>query len=187
MRLIDGVWKQVGVHQGIDIYAERGSPIVSMSHGRIENLGWTFYSGNRVGVRGDDGRYYFYAHLLEGAPSGISVGARVAPGRIIGYLGSSGYGPPGTAEEFPAHLHLGVQAGGWIDPNEQLLTLYAAAVGQARERERATGAVAVSGSTISGRAFMPGSPLDEHLTDALDRIKASAAAVDRTMVTRSDG
>src|SRR5215210_5444371 len=55
MRLIDGKWVQVGVHEGNDIYAEPGTPILAVLGGRVENLGWTFYSGWRVGVRGDDG------------------------------------------------------------------------------------------------------------------------------------
>src|SRR5688500_4946799 len=62
MRFVNGVWEQIGVHEGNDIFAEPGTPIVAILGGNVERLGWTFYSGWRVGIRGDDGRYWFYAH-----------------------------------------------------------------------------------------------------------------------------
>jgi len=140
MRLTGGVWRQTGVHQGIDIYAEQGTPIVSISEGVIENVGWTFYSGYRVGVRGDDGRYYFYAHMLPVPTPGISQGARVSAGTLLGRMGSSGYGPEGTSDEFPAHLHFGLQEGSrWLNSNDMLKALYTkqtASIRGANERLR---------------------------------------------------
>ena len=125
MRLIEGVWKQVGVHEGIDVYAERGSPIYSITAGVVENIGWTFYSGYRVGIRGVDGNYYFYAHMLPQFAPGIVKGARVKAGRRLGSLGNSGYGPEGTIDEFPPHLHFGLQQKStWIDSHSMLLQLY---------------------------------------------------------------
>ncbi|MCA1838720.1 MAG: M23 family metallopeptidase [Actinomycetota bacterium] len=127
MRLVAGVWKQVGVHEGTDIYAERGSPVMSVTSGVVENIGWTFYSGYRVGVRGTDGAYYFYAHLLRPTPAGLVKGSTVKTGQRIGTLGNSGYGPEGTIDEFPPHLHFGVQRGEtWIDAHQSLVDTYRA-------------------------------------------------------------
>jgi murein DD-endopeptidase MepM/ murein hydrolase activator NlpD len=115
-RLIGGRWQLVGVHEGNDILAEEGTPVLSATAGTVEAVGWTFYSGTRVGVRGGDGKYYFYAHLSSVAP-GIRVGAPVEPGSLLGRVGNTGYGNPGTEDRFPPHLHFGVEgAGGWENP-----------------------------------------------------------------------
>ena len=130
MRLIDGVWQQVGVHEGTDIFAEPGTPVRSISAGVVENLGWTFYSGWRVGIRGDDGRYWFYAHLSKFA-RGITPGARVMAGDRIGSVGNTGYGlRPGHRDEFTWHLHFGLQEtdGTWVNPYPMLSSLYRAAI-----------------------------------------------------------
>jgi murein DD-endopeptidase MepM/ murein hydrolase activator NlpD len=128
LRLVNGKWLLIGVHEGIDILAERGTPILSMEPGVVENVGWTFYSGTRVGVRGVDGRYYFYAHLSKVQP-GIVVGASVSAGTVLGLVGNTGYGPPGHRDEFPPHLHFGIEAGSqWVNPYPTLVLLYAATV-----------------------------------------------------------
>jgi murein DD-endopeptidase MepM/ murein hydrolase activator NlpD len=128
LRLVNGKWLLIGVHEGIDITAERGTPIVSMEPGVVENVGWTFYSGTRVGVRGVDGRYYLYAHLSKVEP-GIVEGARVDAGTILGLVGNTGYGEPGHRDEFPAHLHFGIESNGrWVNPYPSLVSLYAAMV-----------------------------------------------------------
>lgn len=128
MRLVEGRWKQVDVHEGTDIFAEPGTPVLATLGGRIERVGWTFYSGWRVGVRGDDGRYWFYAHLAE--PPTIAVGTRVEAGDPIGIVGNTGYGSrPGHKDEFTYHLHLGIQQpdGSWVNPYPLLDRLYRAA------------------------------------------------------------
>jgi murein DD-endopeptidase MepM/ murein hydrolase activator NlpD len=130
MRLIGGRWRQVGVHEGNDIFAEPGTPVRAIAGGVVERKGWTFYSGWRVGIRGDDGKYWFYAHLSRFEP-GVSVGRRVAAGRRIGSVGNTGYGArPGHSDEFIYHLHVGIQApdGTWIDPYPLMKRLYVAAV-----------------------------------------------------------
>jgi murein DD-endopeptidase MepM/ murein hydrolase activator NlpD len=131
LRLIDGRWQPVGVHEGIDITAEAGTPILSMTPGVVENVGYQFYSGLRVGVRGTDGRYYFYAHFSSVA-AGVRPGARVAAGDPLGRVGNTGYGPDGHRDEFPPHLHFGIQDGDrWLNPYPLLVSLYRAAVDHA--------------------------------------------------------
>lgn len=123
-RLVDGRWQLVGVHEGNDIIAEEGTPILSMTAGTVEAVGWTFYSGTRVGIRGSDGRYYFYAHLSQVAPD-IGVGTQVEPGTVLGRVGNTGYGDPGQEDEFPPHLHIGIREGDtWVDPYPTVRRLY---------------------------------------------------------------
>jgi murein DD-endopeptidase MepM/ murein hydrolase activator NlpD len=128
LRLVNGKWLLIGVHEGIDIMAERGTPVLSMEPGAVENVGWTFYSGTRVGVRGVDGRYYLYAHLSKVEPQ-IVPGASVSAGTVLGLVGNTGYGDPGHRDEFPPHLHFGIEAGAeWLNPYPTLVSLYAAMV-----------------------------------------------------------
>jgi murein DD-endopeptidase MepM/ murein hydrolase activator NlpD len=130
MRLVDGRWRQIGVHEGNDIFAEPGTPVRAILAGSVERVGWTFYSGWRVGVRGTDGRYWFYAHLKRFAP-GIRVGAAVDTGDELGYVGNTGYGAePGHSGEFTYHLHVGIQepGGAWVNPYPLMRRLYRAAV-----------------------------------------------------------
>lgn len=125
MRWVAGRWAAAGVHEGTDILAEPGTPIRAMTPGQIENLGWLFYSGWRVGVRGDDGRYYFYAHMTRFA-SGLGIGDEVASGDIIGFVGNTGYGGVGHHDEFTYHLHVGIQEpdGTWSNPFPLLRSIY---------------------------------------------------------------
>ena len=132
MRLIDGTWALVGRHEGNDIFAEPGTSVLATLGGTVEQVGWTFYSGWRVGIRGTDGRYWFYAHLRELPP--LSIGEPVAAGDEIGQVGNTGYGNrPGHANEFTYHLHLGIQEsdGTWVDPFPMIQSLYRAAVKEA--------------------------------------------------------
>jgi murein DD-endopeptidase MepM/ murein hydrolase activator NlpD len=145
MRLIDGTWRLVGFHEGLDIGAEKGTPILSVTAGTVEAVGWTFYSGTRVGVRGTDGRYYFYAHLSAVAP-GIAVGASVRAGEVLGRVGNTGYGDPGHEDEFPPHLHFGIQDGAaWVNPYPLVARLYREAVVVTRRVERELERLAAQG------------------------------------------
>lgn len=130
MRFINGRWRQIGIHEGNDVFAEPGTPVVAIAPGRIERVGWTFYSGWRVGVRDGGGRYWFYAHLRRYAP-GVAVGGNVASGDRLGEVGNTGYGTdPGHHDEFPAHLHVGILEpdGRWNNPYPLINDLYKASV-----------------------------------------------------------
>ena len=134
MRFEGGVWRQIGVHEGTDVFAEPGTPVRAIAPGVVENVGWTFYSGWRVGIRGDDGRYWFYAHLARFAPAS-APGTRVDAGTTIGRVGNTGYGSEeGHRDEFTWHLHVGIQEpdGTWINPYPLLRKLYDEAVEAAR-------------------------------------------------------
>ncbi|WP_301950633.1 M23 family metallopeptidase [Bacillus sp. V59.32b] len=94
-------------HEGTDIFADYGLPVRSTSYGIIEMKGWNRYGGWRIGIRDINNTYHYFAHL-SGFAKDLKHGQIVEPGMVIGGVGSSGYGPPGTSGKFPPHLHYGM-------------------------------------------------------------------------------
>lgn len=98
-------------HEGTDIMTSnnvRGFfPVISVSDGIVEKIGWLNQGGNRVGVRAPGGAYFYYAHMYNYAP-GITEGSQVIAGQLLGFMGDSGYGEEGTIGEFDVHLHFGI-------------------------------------------------------------------------------
>lgn len=99
-------------HEGTDLFGVEGTPIVSVSAGTIEKLGWNRLGGERVGIRGEDGNYYYYAHL-QSIESSLEIGEKVEKGTLIGTMGHTG-----DALTTPDHLHFGIELpnGVWINP-----------------------------------------------------------------------
>ncbi len=95
------------IHEGTDIFAGYGTPVLSTCYGYVELIGWNRLGGWRIGLRSADNTYFYYAHLSAYA-KGIKQGVIVRPGQVLGYVGSSGYGKPGTSGKFPPHLHFGI-------------------------------------------------------------------------------
>ncbi|GAB7386565.1 L-Ala--D-Glu endopeptidase [Bacillaceae bacterium] len=100
-------WGGRRMHEGTDIFAGYGTPVRSTCYGYVEVAGWNRFGGWRIGIRDLNNVYHYYAHL-SGFHKNVKVGDIVKPGDIIGYVGSSGYGKPGTAGKFPPHLHYGL-------------------------------------------------------------------------------
>ena len=101
-------------HEGIDLMADWGVPVYAVGDGVIEKAGWNTLGGWRIGVRGDsDGVYYYYAHLSSFA-DGVTVGAQVKKGQLLGFVGDTGYGPEGTAGVMAPHLHFGMYEGDFM-------------------------------------------------------------------------
>lgn len=114
-------------HQGNDIFATKGTPVVATADGVIsDEFGYLNIGGYRLHVIADNGVNYYYAHLNNDTPgtddglgaastayaSGIGPGVRVAKGQVIGYVGDSG-----DAETTPPHLHFGIVINGsWVNP-----------------------------------------------------------------------
>jgi len=98
---------QARAHEGVDIFAPKGTPVYSALSGTIVRAGWNEYGGWRVTIRIDNDTEFYYAHLSKYA-SGIKTGMTVAKGQLIGYVGSTGYGPEGTEGHFLPHLHFGM-------------------------------------------------------------------------------
>ena len=98
-------------HEGTDLIAsiEQAGyyPVVSITDGTVEKVGWLEKGGWRIGIRSRNGNYFYYAHLHSYA-SDWKAGDTVQAGELLGYMGGSGYGPEGTTGQFPVHLHLGI-------------------------------------------------------------------------------
>lgn len=100
-------WGGYRIHEGTDIFAGYGVPVRSTCYGIIEVRGWNRYGGWRVGIRDLNNVYHYYAHM-SGYNKKVSQGVVVKPGEVIGWVGSSGYGKPGTQGKFSPHLHYGL-------------------------------------------------------------------------------
>ncbi|WP_238186508.1 M23 family metallopeptidase [Paenibacillus sp. L3-i20] len=100
-------WGGRRTHEGTDIFAGYGTPVRSTCYGIIEIKGWNKFGGWRIGIRDLNNHYHYYAHL-QGFDKTIKVGDIVEPGQVVGWVGSSGYGKPGTSGKFPPHLHYGI-------------------------------------------------------------------------------
>lgn len=99
-------------HEGCDIMAsinQRGYyPIVSVSDGTVEKIGWLTQGGYRIGIRSANGAYFYYAHLYDYAKD-FQEGDKVSAGDLIGFMGDSGYSDvEGTVGNFDVHLHFGI-------------------------------------------------------------------------------
>ncbi|MGP5120385.1 M23 family metallopeptidase [Psychrobacter alimentarius] len=92
-------------HEGIDIFAPRGTPIQSTTQGIVSKVGNNNLGGRVVVVVGPGGAGHYYAHLEDYAD--ISPNDWVNAGDIIGYVGDSG-----NAKGTPPHLHYGVYING---------------------------------------------------------------------------
>jgi murein DD-endopeptidase MepM/ murein hydrolase activator NlpD len=89
-------------HEGQDIFAPKGTPILSATNGYIYKVGENNLGGQTVSVIGSGGRVYYYAHLDAYAPN-LEVGDRVSTRTVLGYVGTTG-----NAQGTPPHLHFGV-------------------------------------------------------------------------------
>lgn len=98
-------------HEGCDIMLDKNMrgiyPVVSMTDGTVEKLGWLTLGGYRVGIRSPSGVYYYYAHL-ESYSETLVEGKEIKAGEFLGFAGDSGYGSEGTVGQFAAHLHVGI-------------------------------------------------------------------------------
>ena len=100
-------WGGKRIHEGTDLFAPYGTEVRSTCYGIIEVLGWNKYGGWRIGIRDLDNHYHYFAHL-QGFTKGLELNQVVKPNEVIGWVGSSGYGKPGTSGKFPPHLHYGI-------------------------------------------------------------------------------
>ncbi len=102
-------------HEGTDILALRGTPVISTTHGVVVRKGWNLLGGRRVLVLGPAGWNHYYAHL--DAWSDVGLGDWVEVGTVLGYVGDSG-----DAQGTPTHLHYGIYIGGVATNPYPLLT-----------------------------------------------------------------
>ncbi len=122
-------WGKSGVHKGIDIFGDKGMPLMTSSKGWVLYTGELVLGGKVVLVLGPKWRFHYYAHLDSIITSSMSL---ISSGDVIGTVGDSG-----NAKGKAPHLHYSIvtvvpyvwridfDSQGWkkmfyLDPNKKL-------------------------------------------------------------------
>ncbi|SCY35430.1 Murein DD-endopeptidase MepM and murein hydrolase activator NlpD, contain LysM domain [Nonlabens sp. Hel1_33_55] len=97
-------------HEGNDIFADRGHPVVAAADGRISSVRDRGLGGKQIWLRDElTASSHYYAHLDSQL---VTSGQRVSRGDTIGLVGNTG-----NARTTPPHLHFGLyRTGGAVDP-----------------------------------------------------------------------
>lgn len=97
-------------HEGIDIFAKKGSPAVAAADGYVTGVREGGIGGKVVWLRPEGKNYtLYYAHLDSQL---VQEGQTVRRGEVLGTVGNTG-----NAKYTPAHLHFGIYTfGGPVDP-----------------------------------------------------------------------
>ncbi len=101
--------KPKGYHLGVDLVAAKGEEVHAVANARVSFAGRRRGFGNLVVLDHGEGYQTYYAHL-SAIREGVTAGAAIARGQIVGLVGSTGHstGP---------HLHFEVHRGdAFIDP-----------------------------------------------------------------------
>ena len=117
------------MHQGVDLAAPYGTPIVAASDGVVRFAGWHGGHGNFVQIAHAGGMGTGYGHMSRYI---VRPGQNVRQGQLIGYVGSTGLstGP---------HCHFEVYRGGQpINPTTARFAMTSQIAGEALKRFRAT-------------------------------------------------
>ena len=93
-------WGKSGVHKGIDIFAPKGTRVISSNFGLVIFTGNIDMGGKVVAILGPKWRIHYYAHLQNINAKTFDLAGK---GDIIGSVGDSG-----NAKGKPAHLHYSV-------------------------------------------------------------------------------
>lgn len=125
-------WGKSGVHKGIDIFSNAGTPVISSTYGIVVFKGKIRLGGNVIAVLGPKWRVHYYAHLKD---FNVTAGSIVKKSELIGSVGNSG-----NVQGKPPHLHYSIitlipylwrwdtSTQGWkkifiLNPSERLLQL----------------------------------------------------------------
>jgi murein DD-endopeptidase MepM/ murein hydrolase activator NlpD len=102
-------------HEGLDIFAPRGTPVLAAADGVIRSTRSNRLGGNVVWLRDRLGQTHYYAHLDTQL---VRRGQQVSAGDTVGRVGNSG-----NARTTPPHLHFGLYSSGSFDPYPALQPL----------------------------------------------------------------
>jgi murein DD-endopeptidase MepM/ murein hydrolase activator NlpD len=96
-------------HEGVDIFAKKGTPVIAPTDGYISRVGTSKLGGKVVWMRDSKrGHAYYFAHLDSQL---VKTGVRVKQGDVIGTVGNTG-----NARNTPSHLHFGIYQSKSKDP-----------------------------------------------------------------------
>lgn len=94
-------WGSSGHHKGVDIFAKKGTPVVSATRGIVIFKGVLSKGGNALLVFGPNLKLHYYAHLDKFE---VEKFALVNAGDVIGTVGNTG-----NAKGKPYHLHYSIR------------------------------------------------------------------------------
>ena len=94
------------LHQGTDIFAAQGTPLVAVERGVLIKVGTDILGGIKLWLVGASGTRYYYAHM-SGFAEGTVENKVVSAGEVVGYVGNTG-----NAITTPPHVHFEVRPGG---------------------------------------------------------------------------
>lgn len=89
-------------HQGTDVFAKCGTPLVAARGGKVQYAGYHSRAGYYLVINGDNGDHA-YMHLRD--PALVKTGDVVQTGQPLGFVGDSG-------RAFGCHLHFEI----WTEP-----------------------------------------------------------------------
>lgn len=103
------------MHEGLDILAPKGTPVVSPTEAVVTRVGNGGSSGLYVRTANPGGETFVYMHLSDFADD-LEAGDVLEVGDIIGYVGNTGNAAGG-----PTHLHFEIRKGKALDPYPRLV------------------------------------------------------------------
>ena len=154
-------------HEGVDIFAPRGTPAIAGISGIITGVGTSTLGGNFASLSDNDrGIKLYYAHLDRW---NVTNGQRISVGDTVGFVGNTG-----NARTTGPHLHFGIYNtdGKATDP----LPFIRLGRGPAKQALLATDQLGGSVRVLSGRTALRSAPT----TDApvlRDLPKAAALSI----------
>lgn len=103
-------------HEGVDIFASKGTPVVAPTSGIIAKTGTTARGGKVIWMYDTKrGHSYYFAHLDKQL---VVTGRKVKQGDTLGLVGNTG-----NAAATPPHLHFGIYQHGSKDPIDYIRSL----------------------------------------------------------------
>ncbi|MFA9204709.1 MAG: M23 family metallopeptidase [Flavobacteriales bacterium] len=103
-------------HQGIDIFAARGTPICSSTSAVVQRIRDSGIGGKAIWLLGPEGSRHYYAHLDQFAK--LRVGQRLRAGDRIGTVGNTGNARGGRPH---LHYELHLAGQGAVNPYSYLM------------------------------------------------------------------
>jgi murein DD-endopeptidase MepM/ murein hydrolase activator NlpD len=98
-----GASRDAHAHEGQDVFAPAGTPLVAVRDGVVLETGDDGGRGNYIGIwSAEEGETYVYFHMLR--PSALKPGQRVSVGERVGRLGCTG-------SCWGDHLHFEIRRG----------------------------------------------------------------------------
>ncbi len=109
-------------HHGDDIFAPLGTPVVAVTDGTLNRVGWEHLGGWRLWVRDHNRNQFYYAHLSGYSPLALHS-KFVQKGDVLGFVGNSGDAfttPPHVHFEIHPHQLLRLDYNGAVDPTSYI-------------------------------------------------------------------